>query len=112
MPKRLLDISPDGLKTYHTLEEGRNYISYEQDDVQPLMDLAHEVRALGGNDKMTEEIVAHATLPMSVVLQLKFKHGINVLQKLEPQDERRLNFLLETEYKAFKLTNKKMWLQT
>jgi hypothetical protein len=49
---------------------------------------------------------------MSVVLQLKFKHGIDVLAKLEPADEQRLNYLLETEYKAFKLTNMKMWLPT
>jgi hypothetical protein len=111
MPKRLLDVDPSGLRTYHTLEDGKNYISYEQDNLQPLMDLAHEVRE-HGDIKRTADIVPHASLPMSVVLQLKFKHGIDVLAKLEPADEQRLNYLLETEYKAFKLTNMKMWLPT
>lgn len=107
MPKRLLD-NIDGLRTYHTYEDGKNYISYEQDDVGPVMDLAHEVRNYG--DQIRGEIVPHARLPMTVVLELKARHGIDVLKRLEPADERRLNYLLETEYKNFKLTNMKMWL--
>lgn len=111
MPKNLIDRVGD-LKTYHAFEDGKNFIGYEQDNVQPLMDFAHAVREEVDTARSSPDMYKVCTLPLTVVEELRIKHGINVLLKLTPADERRFNYLLETQYKAFKMTNKKVWLAT
>jgi hypothetical protein len=107
MPKNLLSIHGD-LVTSHTFEDGKNYISYEQADVQPLMDFAHALRTEADPALTDKDAYCAVRLPMTVVQELMTKHGLNVLLRMEPKDEKRLWYLLETEYRAFKLTNKKL----
>lgn len=109
--KNLLSISGD-LVTSHTFEDGKNYISYEQDNVQPLMDFAHAIRTEADPALSDKDAYCAVRLPMTVVQELITKHGINLLHRLEPKDERKLWFLMETEYRAFKMTNKKLHLVT
>src|SRR6478752_1186107 len=111
MPKNLIDRVGD-LKTYHTMEDGKNFISYEQDDVQPLMDFAHAIREETDVTRANPDAHVYCRLPNSVVEELRIKHGINILARLSPTDESRLWYLIETEYRAFKMTNKRMWLPT
>lgn len=108
MAKNLLDVVGD-VATYHAFEDGKNYIQSVQHDVEPLMDFAHAMREETAHGK--DEYCA-ARLPLTIVEELMRKHGINLLQKLELKDERRLMQLLETEYARFKFTNKKMFIPT
>lgn len=111
MPKNLIDRVGD-LKTFHTMEDGKNFISYEQDDVQPLMDFAHAIRTEADTADANPDMHCFCRLPNTVVEEIRIKHGINLLAKLTPSDELRLWHLIETEYPAFKMTNKRMWLPT
>src|SRR4051812_7362247 len=98
MSKNLLDQVGD-LRTYHTVEDGKNYISYEQNDVEPVMDFAHAMREEADTAKVSPDFFNYAHLPDTVVLELIFKHKINPLLKLTPAEERRMYNLLETTYK-------------
>lgn len=111
MPKNLLDQVGD-LRTYHTFEDGKSFISYEQADVEPVMDFAHAMREEVDTAKASPDCFNYAHLPDTVVLELIFKHKINPLKKLTPTDEKRMYYLLETEYRRFKLTNLRMALAT
>ncbi|HEX3156697.1 MAG TPA: hypothetical protein VHV32_18860 [Candidatus Angelobacter sp.] len=107
MPKILLDQVGD-LKTFHTIEDGRNFISYEQDDVEPLLDFAHAMRTEADTARASPDCFNYAHLPDSIVLDLKFKHGLDLLKRLTPTDERKLYALLETEYAKLLFTNMRL----
>ncbi len=111
MAKTLLDKVGD-LVTYHAFEDGKNHIGYYQADVQPLMDFAHAIREEADPAKEDPEFFCYMHVPDTVVLELKFKHGIDLLQKMTKTEERRLYYLLETEYKRFKYTNLRMHIPT
>jgi len=107
MPKNLIDFDPtSGMRTYHVHEDGKNHLIYEQDNVEPLMDVAHEVRARGGIEHDGMRYLTN--LPNTVVLELMTKHHINILQKMTPTDEARFERLMDTEYARFKMTDKRI----
>ncbi len=105
---KTLSVDPGGLVTKTTYEDGRNVIKYEQ-DVQDHLDVASELRADTGRwEREKKESFAHAAfVPDIVILDMRTRFGVNFYDK---EQRPKVMQLLETEYKRFKTTDKKLYI--
>lgn len=110
------DVSPDGLT--------RSDVAYDAEtdeivirtvqDVEPFLRHAEIARQHSGDGKteIRKGWLRYATIPVWLQIELKEKHGIDMLQDEQlknPADFQKLMRLLETEYSAFKTTEAKLW---
>ena len=80
-----------------------------QQDVKPVLDEALERRNSGsGDNKIAGHMSHYAMVPAVVQLEL-MKKGIHLDRLNDPEQWRRFAFEMETTYKHFKVTDKKVW---
>jgi hypothetical protein len=97
-----------GMTTQVDNYHGHLQLHYEQ-DVEPVLDLANIERAGGHADKQAktakwgEEIHLYARIPPVIILEMKYKHGVDIFKK----DHMKKAFeLINREYPKFKTTDK------
>ena len=106
MTKRLLDFNPlTGEKVWFQYSEHDDQmaITHEQ-DVTPALEIAH-YRATDGDYSrkgIKEDWWHYAKVPNTIILKMKLEDGVDFFDK---NDARRMFQLLNTKYKAFKMTS-------
>lgn len=102
---RLLSQS-GGLVTKIAREDGATHISYEQ-DVSSALDFAHRLRSERTVDTInSDHTINHvAFVPNGIILKMLFEDGVNFY---DPEQSRAVMGLLETKYKNFKSTDKRL----
>lgn len=97
----------DALRGVETLEdsyEGRIQLHYRQ-DVEPVLELAKAERINGLSDYgIKEDIWLYARIPPVVILELRFKHGVDIFKR---DHLKRAFQLINSEYPALKCTEKR-----
>jgi hypothetical protein len=102
---RFVDYDPDrGVATYEDNYEGHIQLHYRQ-DVEPILETAKAERINGLTDHgIKNDLWLYARIPPVVILEMKFKHGVDVFKK----DHLKKAFqLINSEYPYLKCTEKR-----
>jgi hypothetical protein len=101
---KFVEMDDRGVETWEDMYDGKLQVHYRQ-DVEPVLDLAKIERNYGLADKkvngQSEDMRLYARIPAVTILELRFKHGIDVFDK---DHQKRLFQLINTEYPALKTT--------
>lgn len=104
MPK-FVDLDDRGVETWEDMYDGKLQVHYRQ-DVAPILDLAKAERNDGLADKRVNgkapELRKYATIPPVIILEMRFKHGIDVFDK---DHQKRAFELINREYPYLKTTS-------
>ena len=107
MTKRALDYNPITGETVwfqYDQHDDRMTITHEQ-DVTRILDFAHLKATNPGytRDGIKEDWWHYAKVPNSIIMEMAQKHGVDFFSE---EDAPKVFNLLNTEYKAFKTTDK------
>jgi hypothetical protein len=106
MSKRLLDYNPlTGEKTWFQYDQNDVMTITHEQDVQKILDYAHLKATNADYSKkgMKGDWWHYAKVPNIVILEMKQKHGVDFFSE---EDAPKVFHLMNTEYKAFKTTDK------
>ena len=106
MSRRLLDWNPlTGEKVWFDYDANDQMAITHEQDVTPALDVAHFLATEGDytRDGLKNDMWHYAKVPNSVILEMKQKHGVDFFDR---NDAKRMFELLNTEYKAFKTTDR------
>lgn len=93
-----------GLATYEDMYDGHIQLHYRQ-DVEPVLELAKTERINGLTDHgIKEDLWLYARIPPVVILEMKFKHGVDVFKR---GDMKKAFALINSEYPHLKCTEKR-----
>jgi hypothetical protein len=94
-----------GLAHYEDRTQGGNLQLHYRQDVEPILDLARIERNDGLADKAgrKQELFLYARIPPVVILELKYKHGVDIFKR---GDMKKAMELINSEYPYCKTTDK------
>lgn len=106
---KFVDYDPlRGVETYEDMNDGHLQVHYRQ-DVAPLLDYTQRLRNDGATDHgIKNEFWHYAQIPVTVIYEMKFKHGVDLFNK---DHEKRVFELINREYPHLKTTNKNHWVK-
>lgn len=97
-----------GLATYEDEYEGKLQVHYCQ-DVEPVLEYTKRLRNEGLTDKgIKNDLWHYAQIPAVIVLEMKFKHGVDVFDK---NATKKVFELINREYPNLKTSNKMHWVK-
>lgn len=97
-----------GVETWEDMNDGHLQIHYRQ-DVAPILDYTKTLRNDGLTDHgIKNDLWHYAQIPPVVILEMRFKHGVNVFDK---NDLKRVFELINREYPYLKVTEKNHWVR-
>jgi hypothetical protein len=101
---KFVDIDKDtGVETYMDYDEGKVQYHYRQ-DVSNLLDYTQRSRNDGLTDHgIKSDLWHYAQIPPVIILEMKFKHGVDVFKK---DHLKKVFELINREYPKLKMTNK------
>ncbi len=101
---KFVDLDQDtGVETLTDMDDGKVQYHYRQ-DVSPLLDYTQRARNDGLTDHgIKKDLWHYAQIPPVIILEMKFKHGVDVFKK---DHLKKVFQLLNTEYPYLKMTNK------
>jgi hypothetical protein len=102
---KFVDVNPEnGVATFEDMYDGKIQLHYRQ-DVEPVLELAKAERNNGLTDYgIKEDIWLYARIPPVVILELRFKHGVDIFKR----DHLKKAFqLINSEYPYLKTTEKR-----
>jgi hypothetical protein len=102
---KFVDVNPEnGVATFEDMYDGRMQLHYRQ-DVEPVLELAKTERINGLTDYgIKEDIWLYARIPPVVILEMRFKHGVDIFKR----DHLKKAFqLINSEYPHLKCTEKR-----
>lgn len=104
---KFVEVDDRGVETYEDSYEGKLQVHYRQ-DVQPILDYTSRLRNDGLTDHgIKQDLWHYAQIPPVIILEMKFKHGVDVFNK---NHLKRVFELINREYPKLKTTEKSHWL--
>lgn len=96
----------NGVAMYEDVYEGRQQYHYRQ-DVEPVLDLAASERNSGAADRAgkKQEFFLYARIPPVIVLELKYKYGVDILKGRQDHIAKAVK-LINEHYPKLKTTEK------
>jgi hypothetical protein len=106
---KFVDYDPDrGVETFEDMNDGHLQVHYRQ-DVAPVLDYTKALRNDGLTDHgIKNDLWHYAQIPPVVILEMKFKHGVDCFKK---DHLKKVFELLNREYPYLKTTEKNHWLR-
>ena len=102
---KFVDYDPArGMATYEDMYDGKLQVHYRE-DVEPLIELAKHERINGLADttaRKKEDMRLYARIPAVVIMELRFKHGIDIFDK---NDFKKAVEMFNREYPYLKCTD-------
>ncbi len=105
---KFVEMDERGVETWEDMYDGKLQVHYRQ-DVEPVLDYTKRLRNDGLTDHgIKNDLWHYAQIPPVVILEMKFKWGVDVFKK----DHLKRDFeLLNREYPYLKTTEKNHWLK-
>lgn len=101
---KFVDLDDRGVATYEDMTVDNKLQIHYQQDVEPILDLAKYERVNGLTDKgIKNDMWLYARIPPVVILEMRFKHGVNIFDK---NHQKRAIELINREYPHLKCTEK------
>jgi hypothetical protein len=106
---KFVDFDPlRGLATYEDMNDNHLQVHYRQ-DVEPLLEYTKTLRNEGATDSgIKNEMWHYAQIPQVVILEMRFKHGVDIFNK---NHTKRVFELINREYPHLKTTEKMHWVK-
>ena len=103
---KFIECDDRGVETWEDTYDGKLQVHYRQ-DVEPVLEYTKRLR----NDGMTDygikqDLWHYAQIPPVIILEMRFKHGVDVFQK---DHLHKVFELINREYPYLKTTNKVHW---
>jgi hypothetical protein len=103
---KFVECDDRGVETWEDSYDGKLQVHYRQ-DVEPVLEYTKRLR----NDGMTDygikqDLWHYAQIPPVIILEMRFKHGVDVFQK---DHLHKVFQLINTEYPYLKTTEKMHW---
>lgn len=104
---KFVELDNKGVETWEDEYEGKLQVHYRQ-DVEPILDYTANLRNAGATDYgIKKDLWHYAQIPPVIILEMKFKWGIDVFNK---NHLKRVFELINREYPRLKCTEKQHWL--
>lgn len=106
---KFVDFDADrGMATYEDMYDGKMQVHYRQ-DVEPVLEYTKTLRNEGATDYgIKNDLWHYAQIPAVVILEMRFKHGVDVFDK---NAQKKVFELINREYPHLKTTNKMHWVK-
>lgn len=100
---KFIELDDRGVETWEDTYDGKMQVHYRQ-DVEPVLEYTKRSRNDGLADHgIKNDLWHYAQIPPVIILEMKFKHGVDVFNK---DHLKKVFQLINSEYPALKMTNK------